>query len=121
MWRWRPCAPTGTPLDALFALAGAARLDGELTRSAVQFRMFADVLRDGGYLEAAVDRAAEPALGPALDVRRMLVPVGATAIRRFLRPLAWQNAPEWLLPEELRDGYTEIPRRLDGRLDAGRR
>ncbi|MFI7079681.1 aldehyde dehydrogenase (NADP(+)) [Micromonospora sp. NPDC049903] len=59
---------------------GAARLDGELTRSAVQFRMFADVLRDGGYLEAAVDRAAETALGPAPDVRRMLVPVGPVAV-----------------------------------------
>jgi len=43
--------------------------------------------------------------------------VGVTAIRRFLRPLAWQNAPEALLPEELRNGYTGIPRRVDGRLE----
>ena len=40
--------------------------------------------------------------------------VGVTAIRRFLRPLAWQSAPEALLPEELRDGFTAIPRRVDG-------
>jgi len=29
--------------------------------------------------------------------------VGSTAIRRFLRPVAWQNAPAALLPEALRD------------------
>ncbi|GIJ26429.1 aldehyde dehydrogenase [Micromonospora qiuiae] len=59
---------------------GLARLDAELTRSATQFRMFADVLRDGGYLEAAIDHAAETVLGPAPDVRRMLVPLGAVAV-----------------------------------------
>lgn len=40
--------------------------------------------------------------------------VGVTAIRRFLRPLAWQDAPEGVLPEELRDGLVDIPRRVDG-------
>ena len=29
--------------------------------------------------------------------------VGATAIRRFLRPVTYQNAPPALLPPELRD------------------
>jgi NADP-dependent aldehyde dehydrogenase len=29
--------------------------------------------------------------------------VGVTAIRRFLRPVAFQNAPDALLPEALRD------------------
>jgi NADP-dependent aldehyde dehydrogenase len=46
--------------------------------------------------------------------------VGVTAIRRFLRPLAWQDAPEALLPEELRDGYTGVPRRVDGVLTLAR-
>jgi len=40
--------------------------------------------------------------------------VGVTAIRRFLRPLAWQDAPEALLPAELRDSFTAVPRRVDG-------
>lgn len=40
--------------------------------------------------------------------------VGVTAMRRFLRPLAWQDAPESLLPAELRDAYTGVPRRVDG-------
>jgi NADP-dependent aldehyde dehydrogenase len=45
--------------------------------------------------------------------------VGVSAIRRFLRPLAWQDAPEALLPAELRDGYEGIPRRIDGVLHLG--
>lgn len=43
--------------------------------------------------------------------------VGAAAITRFLRALAYQNTPEELLPEELRDGNpTGIPQRVDGML-----
>jgi NADP-dependent aldehyde dehydrogenase len=43
--------------------------------------------------------------------------VGATAIRRFLRPLTWQNAPEATLPDELRnDPSMSLPRRIDGEL-----
>lgn len=57
-----------------------ARLDFELTRAVVQFRMFGDVLRDGGYLEAAIDHAAQTPLGPGPDVRRMLVPLGPVAV-----------------------------------------
>ncbi|MDQ0895141.1 aldehyde dehydrogenase (NADP(+)) [Agromyces ramosus] len=44
--------------------------------------------------------------------------VGASAILRFLRPVAFQNAPDLLLPAELRDDNpTGVPRRVDGRLD----
>jgi NADP-dependent aldehyde dehydrogenase len=49
---------------------------------------------------------------PATNTRH--TSVGAAAIRRFLRPVAWQNAPSDLLPAELRDGYRRIPRRVDG-------
>jgi NADP-dependent aldehyde dehydrogenase len=43
--------------------------------------------------------------------------VGMTAIRRFLRPVAWQNAPAAVLPPELRDDNPlGIWRRLDGEL-----
>ncbi|MGW0215637.1 aldehyde dehydrogenase (NADP(+)) [Micromonospora chokoriensis] len=54
--------------------------------------------------------------GPWPSTNAVHTSVGATAIRRFLRPLAWQDAPEWVLPEELRDDYAAIPRRVDGRL-----
>jgi acyl-CoA reductase-like NAD-dependent aldehyde dehydrogenase len=41
--------------------------------------------------------------------------VGMTAIRRFLRPVAWQSAPESLLPPELHDGNPRgIWRLVDG-------
>jgi len=56
------------------------RLNGELTRSAFQFRLFADAVEDGGYLEAIIDRAATTPLGPGPDVRRMLVPIGPVAV-----------------------------------------
>jgi acyl-CoA reductase-like NAD-dependent aldehyde dehydrogenase len=43
--------------------------------------------------------------------------VGMTAIRRFLRPIAWQNAPAAVLPPELRDDNPlGIWRRVDGEL-----
>ncbi|MEU8802413.1 aldehyde dehydrogenase (NADP(+)) [Spirillospora sp. NPDC048819] len=39
--------------------------------------------------------------------------VGTTSIRRFLRPVAWQNAPQAVLPPELRDVGPAIPRRIE--------
>jgi NADP-dependent aldehyde dehydrogenase len=52
--------------------------------------------------------------GPWPSTNSQHTSVGATAVRRFLRPVAWQNAPAELLPEELTDGYGGIPRRVDG-------
>lgn len=41
--------------------------------------------------------------------------VGATSIRRWLRPVSYQSAPETALPVELRDANPlGIPRRVDG-------
>ena len=43
--------------------------------------------------------------------------VGATAVRRFQRPIAYQDAPAQVLPAALRDeNPLGIPRRVDGRL-----
>ena len=45
--------------------------------------------------------------------------VGVTAIRRWQRPVAYQNVPDPLLPEALRNGNPlRIPRRVNGRLTA---
>ena len=42
--------------------------------------------------------------------------VGATAIRRFLRPIAYQGAPASALPADLTDaGLARLPHRRDGR------
>ncbi|MGC0367514.1 NADP-dependent aldehyde dehydrogenase [Rhodococcus sp. 27YEA15] len=57
-----------------------AKLGGELTRTVFQFRFFADVVRDGGYLEATVDPASDTPMGPRPDLRRMLVPIGPVAV-----------------------------------------
>lgn len=44
--------------------------------------------------------------------------VGAASIKRFLRPLAVQNAPEGFLSPPLRDDNPwELPRRVDGHLE----
>jgi NADP-dependent aldehyde dehydrogenase len=41
--------------------------------------------------------------------------VGATAVRRFLRPVCYQDTPQALLPDALRDGNPlGLPRRIDG-------
>jgi NADP-dependent aldehyde dehydrogenase len=59
---------------------GRGRLDGELTRSAFQLRLFGEVIREGSYLEATIDHAADTPMGPGPDVRRMLVPIGPVAV-----------------------------------------
>jgi acyl-CoA reductase-like NAD-dependent aldehyde dehydrogenase len=54
-----------------------ARLRGELNRTVVQLRLFADTVRAGDYLDVRIDEA-DPgfALGARPDLRRYLVPVG---------------------------------------------
>lgn len=42
--------------------------------------------------------------------------VGAAALLRFTRPVAYQGVPPAALPVELSDGQVSIPRRVDGRL-----
>jgi len=56
------------------------RLNGELTRTAFQFRLFADAVDEGGYLEATIDHAGPTPMGPGPDIRRMLVPLGPVAV-----------------------------------------
>jgi NADP-dependent aldehyde dehydrogenase len=72
--------------DDIVALAdretalGAGRLDGELTRTCYQLRLFGEVLREGSYLEAAIDHPGDTPMGPRPDLRRMLVPLGPVAV-----------------------------------------
>jgi len=50
----------------------------------------------------------------------MFTSVGASAVRRFLRPVAYQAFPEHMLPRALRDANAlGIPRRVDGVLEVG--
>ena len=59
---------------------GPTRLNGELTRTTFQLRFFAEVLEDGGYLEATVDHAGPTPMGPRPDLRRMLRPLGPVGV-----------------------------------------
>lgn len=53
------------------------RLRAELKRTAVQLRLFSDVIFDGDYLDVRLDRSdPEFVLGPRPDLRRTLVPIG---------------------------------------------
>lgn len=53
--------------------------------------------------------------GPWPATTSLHTSVGATAIRRFLRPVAYQDAPERLLPEVLRDeALARLPHRRNG-------
>jgi NADP-dependent aldehyde dehydrogenase len=70
----------------LVALANAetalptARLEGELRRTAFQFRFFADVVSDGSFLDATIDHATESPMGPLPDLRRMRAPIGVVGV-----------------------------------------
>jgi NADP-dependent aldehyde dehydrogenase len=59
---------------------GPTRLNGELTRTCYQLRLFAEVLDEGSYLEAAIDSPGQTPMGPRPDLRRMLVPIGPVAV-----------------------------------------
>ncbi|AIJ23176.1 aldehyde dehydrogenase (NADP(+)) [Amycolatopsis methanolica] len=57
--------------------------------------------------------------GPYPATTSVHTSVGATAMRRFLRPVAYQSVPDALLPPPLRDANElHIPRRVDGALTA---
>jgi NADP-dependent aldehyde dehydrogenase len=54
-----------------------ARLTGERNRTTNQFKMFAELLREGSWVEASIDRAQPDRKPiPKVDLRRMLVPLG---------------------------------------------
>ncbi|GAA4564821.1 aldehyde dehydrogenase (NADP(+)) [Planotetraspora kaengkrachanensis] len=96
-WRAIPAAERATILegvadallkhaDELWPVAdaethlGEVRLRGEIGRTASQFRLFAEVLRDGGAAEAVIDHADPQATPPRPDVRRMNRPIGVVAV-----------------------------------------
>jgi NADP-dependent aldehyde dehydrogenase len=69
------------PLAAQETHLGVDRLQGELKRTTFQLRLFAEVLRDGSFLQATIDHA-DPAwpMGSRPDLRRLLRPIGPVAV-----------------------------------------
>jgi NADP-dependent aldehyde dehydrogenase len=101
-------------LTASILTGGAGDRDLPAARAALAARA-GRVLYDGYPTGVAVSWAQHHG-GPWPSTNTLHTSVGATAIRRFLRPLAWQQAPEHALPPELRDGPPIVPVRIDGRL-----
>lgn len=57
--------------------------------------------------------------GPWPATTSLHTSVGATAVRRFQRPIVFQDAPESVLPDPLKDSNPlDVPRRVDGTLVA---
>ena len=72
--------------DALIAKASeetnlpAARLTGERGRTTMQLRMFAQMLREGSWVEATIDTAVPDKNPPKPDTRKMLFPLGPVVV-----------------------------------------
>lgn len=65
------------PLAARETGLAQSRLSGELLRTAVQLRLFAELAVDGGFLDVRIDEFdPEFALGVRPDLRRFRIPVG---------------------------------------------
>ncbi|MGN7200660.1 aldehyde dehydrogenase (NADP(+)) [Arthrobacter sp. SAFR-044] len=74
------------------------------------------VLFEGWPTGVAVNWAQQHG-GPYPATTSLFTSVGATAVRRFQRPVAYQDAPESVLHPALReDNPLGIPRRVDGEL-----
>jgi alpha-ketoglutaric semialdehyde dehydrogenase len=57
------------------------RLAGERARTVGQLRMFANIVREGSWVDARIDRALpERQPLPKPDIRRMLIPMGPVAV-----------------------------------------
>ncbi|TNY36175.1 aldehyde dehydrogenase (NADP(+)) [Thermomonospora catenispora] len=65
--------------DAETAL-GETRLTGEVARTSGQLRLFAEVLREGSFLDVRLDSADPHATPPKPDLRRMNVPLGVVGV-----------------------------------------
>ena len=60
---------------------GAERLRGERGRTMTQLRLFADVIEEGSWVDARIDRAMPDRKPlPRPDLRRMLIPIGPVAV-----------------------------------------
>ncbi len=81
----RCCAESGLP---------EIRIKGEKGRTIAQLQMFANLVEDGSWLEATIDRAMldrEPI--PKPDIRRILVPLGPVVVFAASNfPLAFSTA-----------------------------
>lgn len=58
----------------------APRLTGERGRTTMQLRMFAQMLREGSWVEASIDTANPDKVPAKPDLRKMLIPMGPVVV-----------------------------------------
>jgi NADP-dependent aldehyde dehydrogenase len=58
----------------------AARLNGEITRTTNQLKLFAELIKEGSWVDAVIDTARPDNTPPRPDIRRMLLPVGPVVV-----------------------------------------
>jgi len=58
----------------------AARLNGEISRTTGQLKLFAALIKEGSWLEAAIDEADATRTPARPDIRKMLVPLGPVVV-----------------------------------------
>jgi len=107
-----PGSLTGTLL--LGRDAGSADADEGVPRARQALRSRSGRLVYNGYPTGVAVSWAQHHGGDWPSTNSQFTSVGAGAIRRFLKPVAWQDAPQGELPPELRDGDAGVPRRVDG-------
>jgi NADP-dependent aldehyde dehydrogenase len=56
------------------------RLNGEISRTTAQLKMFAALIKEGSWVEASIDTANNDRVPPRPDIRKMLVPVGPVIV-----------------------------------------
>jgi NADP-dependent aldehyde dehydrogenase len=117
----------GELAEALDALPGAltATLHADpatepelITQLLARFGTSAGRILFGGWPTGVAVTWAQQHGGPwPATTNALHTSVGATSLRRWLRPIALQNVPDAFLPEVLRDANPlGIPRRIDGKL-----
>ncbi|WP_211253782.1 aldehyde dehydrogenase (NADP(+)) [Deinococcus misasensis] len=57
-----------------------ARMQGELTRTTTQLKMFADLVQDGSWVDARIDPALPERNPPRPDIRSMYTPLGVVGV-----------------------------------------
>nr|WP_216607089.1 aldehyde dehydrogenase (NADP(+)) [Arthrobacter sp. 260] len=94
-----------------------AEADEEVTELVTQLSGLAGRVLFNGWPTGVAVNWAQQHGGPWPATTSLFTSVGATAVRRFLRPVAYQDAPEAVLHPALREANPlGIPRRVDGTL-----
>lgn len=122
--RYRDEGDVARALDALHGSLTAtlhAEPDDDVSKLLAKLERIAGRILFAGWPTGVAVNWAQHHGGPWPSTTSQHTSVGASATRRFQRPIAYQDAPEHLLPAALRDGNPlGIPRRVDGALRLGR-